>query len=518
MRKSTNILNPRHVNFWLMIFFIIGMALRSIHYFGRSSMWFDELTSALNIRDRSFFQLATGSLDYNQVAPVGFLLLEKSATVLFGINDHAYRFFPWVFSICSLLLFFNISKYFLKGIPLLCTFILFACSVTTWFYGGEAKQYSGDITAALFLIWAAFQITKEEVSKSNIWRIAIGGFIFILSSLPAVVIAPVVIGLVFIKVLKKQISLSLKNFIVIASCWALACMLSTVYAKFVISQTVQGAMSAYWSRGFAPTANFTGYIIWIYETVRKQFSFFLTAWMEYSVPFIHIVADVLLLLSIPGIIFLVKKYSSAILILFCPLFIALLLASFKILPFDSRVGVYATWPCIISGIAGIYALQQWLPFLFKPVATAAVGLLITLPIIIITVVLPTERPPFQAQASKPVLHELKKQLQPGDILFVYFKSRYALNFYGAKEGITEYKIGGNYNNIEQYLRQLDSLKGNKRVWFFFSQWTEKQTFPDSIKTYLGTVIGKEIGKIPDPYGGMEDLEAAAHLYDLSGNK
>jgi len=192
-----------------------------------------------------------------------------------------------------------------------------------------------------------------------------------------------------------------------------------------------------------------------------------------------------------------------------------LLASFKILPFDSRVGVYATWPFIISGIAGTYALQQWLPFLFKPFVTAAVGLLIALPIITITVVLPGERPPFQAQASQPVLHELKKQLQPGDILFVYFKARHALNFYGKAEGITEYKVGGNYKNIEQYLRQLDSLKGNKRVWFFFSQWTEKQTFPDSIKAYLGTVIGKEIGKIPDPYGGDEDVEASAHLYDLS---
>lgn len=49
----------------------------------------------------------------------------------------------------------------------------------------------------------------------------------------------------------------------------------------------------------------------------------------------------------------------------------------------------------------------------------------------------------------------------------------------------------------------------------YSQWTEKQTFPDSIKTYLGKVIGKEIGKIPDPHGGTEAQEAAAYLYDLT---
>jgi hypothetical protein len=32
------------------------------------------------------------------------------------------------------------------------------------------------------------------------------------------------------------------------------------------------------------------------------------------------------------------------------------------------------------------------------------------------------------------------------------------------------------------------------------------------------VIGKEIARIKDPYGGTEDFEAAAYLYDLSDPK
>jgi hypothetical protein len=515
LQNKAGLLNPRHINFWIMLVFVVGIALRCVHFFGRSSMWFDELTSALNIRDRSFFQLATQSLDHNQVAPVGFLLLEKLATVIFGVNDHAYRFFPFVFSICSLLLFLNISKFFLKGIPLLCSFILFACSVSTWFYGGEAKQYSGDIAAALFLVWAGLKISENKLSRSIIWFIALTGIVLILSSLPALVIAPFVLSIVFIKVLRKQTNLSVKNFFLIAACWALACVLNVVYAKLVIAQTVQDAMSDYWSRGFAPATNFAGYIVWMYESISRELSFFLTAWMQYSIPSITILSKIILLLCVPGIIFLVKKYSYGILILFSPVIIALLLASFKILPFESRVAVYATWPFIISGIAGMCALQQWMPLFFKPFVTAALALIVALPVFFFTVTMPSERPPMQGQPAQPVLHELKKQLQQGDILFVYFKARHALHFYGPKEGISTYRTGGNYNTIEQHLRQLDSLKGNKRVWFFFSQWTEKQPFPDSIKAYLGTVIGKEIGKIPDPYGGGEDLEAAAHLYDLS---
>lgn len=108
-------------------------------------------------------------------------------------------------------------------------------------------------------------------------------------------------------------------------------------------------------------------------------------------------------------------------------------------------------------------------------------------------------------------------MQPGDILYVYYKARHAVKFHGAKEGISDYRVGKYYDGITPYLRELDGLRGNKRVWFFYSQWTPKQPFPHSIKHYICHVIGKEIGHIPDPFGGEEDMEATAYLYDLSGN-
>lgn len=105
MTETRKIFDIRHINFWLALSFIAGIILRCIHYFGRSSMWFDELTNAINIQSHSFYQLATQSLDFNQVAPVGFLLLEKTATTIFGENDLAFRFFPWVCSIISMFFF-----------------------------------------------------------------------------------------------------------------------------------------------------------------------------------------------------------------------------------------------------------------------------------------------------------------------------------------------------------------------------------------------------------------------------
>ena len=60
--------------FFVFLIITIGVALTTIQYLGRSSMYLDELASAKNIETRNYHQLATESLDFNQVAPIGFLL------------------------------------------------------------------------------------------------------------------------------------------------------------------------------------------------------------------------------------------------------------------------------------------------------------------------------------------------------------------------------------------------------------------------------------------------------------
>ncbi len=72
MLKPTKLLNPQHFNFWIALTKLVGIVLRTVQYLGTSSMSFDELTSALNIQSRTFYELATQSLDYNQVALLAF--------------------------------------------------------------------------------------------------------------------------------------------------------------------------------------------------------------------------------------------------------------------------------------------------------------------------------------------------------------------------------------------------------------------------------------------------------------
>ena len=94
---------------------IAGAAFRTTAYLGASSLWLDEVASALNIQSRNFYQLATEKLEFNQVAPLGFLWTSKIAVLLLGETDHAYRFVPWLWSLLSLPFFYLVARRFISG-------------------------------------------------------------------------------------------------------------------------------------------------------------------------------------------------------------------------------------------------------------------------------------------------------------------------------------------------------------------------------------------------------------------
>lgn len=135
---------------WTIIVF--GALLRLTQFLSNRSLWLDEAKLALNIVNRSFVQLCK-PLDYGQGAPIGFLMLERSALHLFGSGEYALRLFPFLAGMISLLLFYQLAK---QSVPTGAVPIppgLFATSAPLIYYSSEVKQYSGDVAIAL-LLWS----------------------------------------------------------------------------------------------------------------------------------------------------------------------------------------------------------------------------------------------------------------------------------------------------------------------------------------------------------------------------
>ncbi|RYY14881.1 MAG: hypothetical protein EOO04_29530 [Chitinophagaceae bacterium] len=508
------------INASIVVIILAGIVMRSLQFFGRSSLWFDELTNARNVQSRSFTELATRSLDYNQVSPVGFLWTEKLATLILGETDLAYRFFPWLFSIAAIFLFYAIAKKFLKELFLVIAVLFFALSGSQIFYSGEGKQYAGDVCFCLFLVWTGIQIIDHRISTGKALVLGIAGMLAIVSCMPAVPLSVLILGLIAAEHIRHKLASGNPAIIIITVCWLAGTVTGYVYAMEVVSNTVQDVMEVYWSAGFAPTGKLLKLIIWIPSVIVEEMNFFLTAWMKEVYPAITVIALIIGLFALPGIYFLLQRALIPAMIVFAPLLIALALSITKILPFSGRIAVYATWPMLIAGMAGLQWLAgiEWIAGMpnryLKPLYYRIFAIALASPLVLILAAVPAERPPFHEQPSQPVLRRMKHKMQPGDIVYVYYKARHAMAFYGPQEKIGPFVEGRYYDFIQPYLREVDQFKGQSRVWFFFTQWTKKQPFPDEIKNYLGTVIGRAIDSIPDPFGGTKESEAAAYLYDL----
>ena len=95
------------VSYQRLSFIIIcfGILVRLVQYLFNRSLWADEAVLALNIVNRSYLELLE-PLDYEQGAPIGFLILEKLAVQLFGDNEYALRLVPLLSSIICFFLFY----------------------------------------------------------------------------------------------------------------------------------------------------------------------------------------------------------------------------------------------------------------------------------------------------------------------------------------------------------------------------------------------------------------------------
>jgi len=103
-------LNNENIYKVLIAFIIIyGIILRLRQFFFFRSFWLDEAGIALNILRKNFFEL-TKPLDYNQVAPYGFLILEKIFVILFGTDDYVFRIIPLISGILLILFYLYLLK------------------------------------------------------------------------------------------------------------------------------------------------------------------------------------------------------------------------------------------------------------------------------------------------------------------------------------------------------------------------------------------------------------------------
>lgn len=251
---------------WL--FVGLGVVVRLVRYGLAFPLWCDEYQLCANFLDRGFGQLLK-PLNYNQVAPVGFLWSELAAVRVFGFSELSLRLFPTVCGIASLFLFRHVARQLLRGIPLLLAVGIFAVSYFPIRHGAEVKPYSSDLFCALVLFALALRWWRAPEQARWLWLLAVVAPLTLSFSFTAAFIAGgISLGMAWTlwqmrnDAAARASALAWLAFNLAVAVAFIALMKLNVSAQYDFTQK---EMTACWADGFPPWRNPLHLVAWLAE-------------------------------------------------------------------------------------------------------------------------------------------------------------------------------------------------------------------------------------------------------------
>ncbi len=150
----------------------IGVVLRVVVYLSNRGMWLDELSLKGNIVDKAVLDFSE-NLTNDQLAPFGFLILQRALVRVLGDSNFAMRLVPFGAGISALYLFAHLSRRILTRRAAMVALVLFAFSDDLIYYSSEMKPYSVDLAVGLAISLAALEAIGSPASARSVSRLAV---------------------------------------------------------------------------------------------------------------------------------------------------------------------------------------------------------------------------------------------------------------------------------------------------------------------------------------------------------
>jgi hypothetical protein len=132
----------------------LGVALRVLTYLLNRPMWLDEGSLKANVVDVPVFKFSE-PLTNDQLAPLGFLVVERILASVVSSRNYVLRFLPLAAGIGALYLFRALATHLLSSRAALVALVLFALSDDLIYYSSEFKPYSLDLFFGVAITLAA---------------------------------------------------------------------------------------------------------------------------------------------------------------------------------------------------------------------------------------------------------------------------------------------------------------------------------------------------------------------------
>jgi hypothetical protein len=492
---------------WLAV--ILGVILRARRYFQDRGVMHDEAQLAINVISKSFSDLFHPLDIGDQASPVGFVLLQKTTTVLFGTGEWSIRLVPFLASIIALPLFLITARRIAGPTAAFFATLWLALAEHAIYYGAEGKQYSFDPLCTVIILHFAI---KPITGKSLAILSAVGALL-IWFSFPVLFVlagAGVAIG---VELLRSKCYRMLNLVAAMGFLW-----LGSFLANYLLITRYYAAsdyLVNYWDvtyAAFAPLKIHSFHdAMWYPHAVIDLFEYPLgiTPGTTKAMPIAFVGAVAFIL----GGGMLIRRASRTFWILAITLLACLAASALRKYPFAERQLLFLL-PLLILPLAAAIGGDWRLRGRALPViCVLAAAAMFVYPAYLAAKYL--AKPPIIYDA-KPAFKYVRANWRKGDTLYLHWGSNVLASYYLGTPGNLSipdaHPIEGTFKSADLDAMYLEDHRLNinrSRVWLIFSMDPEKDR--DSVKDLLNSDGGRLIDEYAYPGG-------AAELYDLSATK
>lgn len=445
---------------WPFLLLTCGVLVRLIPYFYRRSLWLDEANLANGILESSYTALL-GVLPYNQAAPIGFLWLVKSSTLIFGESEYALRLVPLLASLLSLWLFYQLVQRVFSTPFAWWALAFFAFCPPLVYYASELKQYGLDVCCGLWLMCCTMALFEKLDNPKSIFQYAISGGVLLWFSQPLVfILAGSWLALLFHHGFAKS-----KLLIFPAILWAIS--FGLYFFGFLKLSIGDDQLQNYHLQYFLPLA------FWEIESWQWLINTCLKVFRNPGGFFFNYLA---ILVAGLGLVFGFRKQKHLLLMFLLPVLLTLVVSGFHFYSTIPRLMLFivpALLIFVVKGLetASLFAKEKWTAPWLSYAVFAYAALLLLQPFLTTAI---HNMKGIEIEEIKTPIQFIVDHQETGDQLYLYEFAQPAFRYYQNQfplQQLSPLKASPIYKN---WKKDFEGLQKGDRVWLLFSHYKDEK--------------------------------------------
>jgi hypothetical protein len=451
---------PGHVPIAVFVaLLMLGGGLRALGLFGDRCLWIDEAMLALNLVNRTPAQLLE-PLDWNQGAPVGFLLAVKGTISALGAAEWSLRLVSFLASLAGMIAFTWVARRTLSPAAAVLAVGLMALSPHLVSYAAECKQYASDAAIAIGLFAVALGLLEGRGGTRRWLALAAAGAGAVWCSHPATFVLGGIGTALLIQAAVARDRMRCRAAALTVGWW----LLSFVGCYFLCLKQLGGNkyLTEYWTDHFMPLPpTKIGDAAWVADHLVAFFTMpggFGGALMP--------LGGFAAVLGVLGLREFARERWPVALALSLPVGFLLLASGLHKYPFGGRLLLFLIPSAVLLVARGTRAVYEAARDKDRFAAYLVVGVLV---LAAVWQTADAIRRPLRYEQLNPVLEQVQSDIRPDDRVYVYYSAVPAFTFYTRDRALpaSSVTLGEEHRgDTAGYLSELSSLHG--RVWVIHS--------------------------------------------------